>query len=229
MASCRNLWAAALLPLGMFLIAPLAAHADPIQIGGSVRTTPVFGMPNTYEFFVLLLGGDRFDVPLARVPTPAELVCSPCAPDQLIDVSTAFTLAGSSLTGTAEVNGVPYHRVFGEGELNFLASPLTVPADTPSSTVYLVQPSPLTATGSLRFFDKDTSQLLFDHEVFGSGTTRLYLVGAEGGPVGAPNSFYFIDYGLAEPHPPVPEPSTLLLFGTGAVLLTRMVRRTLGA
>jgi len=226
MVSTREFCAAALLTAGTFC-APLAAHADPIQIGGGVRTSAVPGMANTYEFMVILLGGDRFDVPLPRIPTPPELVCSPCAPGQVIDVSTTFTLAGSSLTGTAEVNGVVYPRVFGEGELNFLASPVTVPVETPFSTVYLVQPLfPFTATGSLKFFDQDTSQLLFDHDVFGRGEGYLFLVGAKGGGhTSPPNSFFFVNYSLAAPHPPIPEPSTLLLFGTGALLLTRMVRR----
>jgi PEP-CTERM motif-containing protein len=217
----RALCAAALVTAGT----PLGAYADPIQIGGGVRTQPSFGVPNTYELVVATLGLDSFNVPIPSTLTSAQQACSPCSPGQVIDVSTTFTLGGSSLTGIATVDGVGYPQVFGEGELAIHASPITVPAEPGPSPVFRVPAFSFTATGSLRFFDQTTSQLLFDHDVFGSGEVFLFLVGSQGRPIGItdpPYSVYFENYALNQP---VPEPGTFVLFGTGALLLSRLSRK----
>jgi hypothetical protein len=204
---------------------PLGAYADPIQIGGAVRTQPFFGVPNTYELVVSTFALDSFNVPIPITLTSAQQACSPCSPGQVIDVSTTFTLGGPSLTGIATVDGVGYPQVFGEGELAIHASPITVPAEPTASNVFLVPTFSFTATGSLRFFDQATSQLLFDHDVFGSGEVFLFLVGSTGGTVGTsdpPYSVFFENYSLDQP---VPEPGTFFLVSTGALLLTRLSRK----
>jgi hypothetical protein len=205
----------------------LAANADPIQIGGAVRTQPFFGTSNTYELVVTTIELDSFNVPIPVTLTSAQQTCSPCSPGQVIDVSTTFTLGGSSLTGIATVDGVGYPQVFGEGELTIHASPITVPAEPFPSQVFRVPAFSMTATGSLRFFDQATSRLLFDHDVFGFGEVFLFLVGSNGGAIGVadpPYSVFFETYALNQPAP-VPEPGTVFLLGSGALLLSRLHRK----
>lgn len=217
MACCCRFYGAVLLVMAICCLNPLLAEADSIQIGGAVRTTPFLGVPDSYTLVVSSFGyqeprtTDFFFLPIPGVPTSAEQMCSPCAAGQVIDVSNTFVLGGAGFVGFGQFGGVAYPQVFGEGQLTFDVSPLTVPVA--SSPVLF----PFTATGSLRFFDLDTSHLLFDSAVFGSGIGLLTLVGSPGGPY----SFYNINYPLNDP---VPEPGSFVLVGTGALVLTRRLR-----
>lgn len=64
--------------------------------------------------------------------------------------------------------------------------------------------APVTFSGTLSGFDVDTGALLFRHSLSGTGTGRVLFYG--------PNPpFFDYQYSLA----PVPEPTTLLLLGSG--------------
>ena len=150
--------AAAVLLWATGIATPPAAHADPIQIGGGIQPSTTGG--DNYQWATLFLDKTFF----AHIPhplTPAEQLCTPCSPGQMIDLSTTFSLAAQGLWSRSAV-GVT-RDAFGEGELTFHIPLLP----SPSALVLNIR-FPLIATGFLRIVDLDTSEVLLDHSVYGS-------------------------------------------------------------
>jgi hypothetical protein len=169
-----------------------------------------------YPTFAALpaLDGSFFIANIPRPLTPAEQLCTPCAPGQVLDLSTTFSLSATGLFFNPEGFGRP---AFGEGQLTYTSAPVTVPVSLPGSLGFGLQ-FPLTATGFIRIIDSETS-VLIDNPVVGSGRGLLFLTGT-GADV--PYSFSSVNYSLADP---VPEPGSLLLTSLGALYLARQVRR----
>jgi hypothetical protein len=70
------------------------------------------------------------------------------------------------------------------------------------ATLFLIK-VPFTTTGFVRLVDRSTSEVLFNGDVFGAGTTLLFLAGTgtSGQILGPPCSFFFLNYPLADSSP----------------------------
>lgn len=189
-----------------------AVHAEPVSIGGSLRSSPTDS--GSLRWATLFFGGDMFLGEMPRPLTPGEELCTPCSPGQVLDLSTTFTLAADGLWFTSPDE--PGRPAFGEGQLTFAGTPVTVPVRTAGGGFELT--FPLAATGFLRFVDAETSNVLFENSVFGTGVGGLLLTGPNSA---VPYSFAAFRYDLADP---VPEPTSIVLTGTGVLWLARHAR-----
>jgi hypothetical protein len=137
---------------------------------------------------------------------------------------------GSIGSGTATVAGTSYDRIYFDGELRFRSADVTAPPSTPNG---FTVSQPFTFSGYLIGVpDRGSSPEVFRPALTGHGTVTasfLPLVAVEGYP--PIFDFQTIRYEFASDAvpDPVPEPATLLLFGSGlgAALFRKGVRRRL--
>jgi hypothetical protein len=209
------------LVLTLVATAPAAAETILIRHGGVGFDT---GTPPG-----LTLGGDGFLLQ-SLFPSIGEFdLCNsgPCLPGDVITPSTVF---GGESRGFALGNGTATigDETFGDdagpgaltfrGTLSFDAEPVVIPdaGDFPIVT------SPFTLTGTVLGFDAAAATTpLFAVDVFGTGVTTLLLQRLENDSSGG-YWFLGVDYQITDP---VPEPATLLLFGSGAAAVALRARR----
>jgi PEP-CTERM motif-containing protein len=188
-------------------LVPVGVHADPVQItSGFLTSSGSFGSAD-FQF----VGADFVAVGTAEpgVVWPS-LQCFPCTSGDVISMNTDYS--GTIGGGSATVDGTSYERVTFGGELMFRSSPTIAPAMAGAFTVS----QPFAFSGRLLGFlnyNLPTEQLAFERLLAGRGTVTASFGANPSG--GAPIfSFQTVRYDFTS-DAAVPEPATLLLFGTG--------------
>ncbi len=203
----------------ILVLVPVTATAEPILIrsGGVGFDT---GDPPS-----LGLNGDGFSLTSLFPSIASPIACSPgaCGAGTSVSLSTVFgvpylgfgfAVIGDNHYGTSFAPGSAV--VFG-GRLSFNAATLPVEGEIPPGESFLRLTSPFVLTGNIAAFpDLNATVPLFEVEVAGSGLARLLLNRDASGMY----RFGAVDYTIQDP---VPEPATLLLFGSGVAAL--MIRR----
>jgi PEP-CTERM motif len=205
----------------ILVAAPARVSADPIPLaGGTVQTRPPFwAAPGSYWMVLVLPGNEVYDLAVPQTLTPAQQLCTPCAPGQVLELTTTFDLGGEAYGGNHDGRSV-----YGEGQLTFASAPVTVPQSPPAGLFPIW--FPFTTTGFVHLVDRSTSEVLFSENVFGAGTALLFLVGTgiNAVPLGPPYSFFFLNYPLDD-STPTPEPASVLLLATGLAGVFTAVRK----
>jgi hypothetical protein len=189
------------------------AVADPLVVRGSASSFVVLDFEG--DFF--RLAGNGFAVNLTGPDNLSHFIvsprpgCDPCRPGDVWDPS--FRTAGEIElgAGNAQFGAVSHSAVTLFGALDFAAIPQRF---QPPTNEFFFMRAPFTFNGRIR--GVAGGQEVFAEDFLGAGTAfRVFDPTSAGKWVGGENQF---QYRFADSSQPVPEPTTLLLVGTGAAI-----------
>lgn len=199
------------------LCVPPSAAADAIRVASGRFAIDV-------EFDRFRFAGEGFDLvgalpPSEHVPGVLGPVCSTCRPGDIVDFS--FRTIGEVFAGSgpAQFGGETYSEVFYLARLSFTATPTAFPAATGPGVSFR---QPFTFEGTIRAFtDAQLTQFAFGATLRGAGDAGNFFFNSGPGTY-APDEPGTATYVFADTQP-IPEPTTLLLLGSGIAGL--MLRR----
>lgn len=190
----------------MLVITP-SVYADPIVINsGSVSI--IAGVSPTYT-----LSGQNFSVTALDAGQALISPCSPCLSGNPTGIDSL--LLGNLGHGTAIINGITFNNVNFLGGFELRAGLIVLPVGMTSFT----RTSPFSFVGAISGCEE--SSLVCVNEVFstiqlvghGIATVQFDFVSIQ--PSGA--SLYRVNRFTYEFQPEIPEPTTILLFGSGLI------------
>jgi hypothetical protein len=193
-------------------ISATGAAADPIRVTSGSLSFDTGGPP---AFSLVTSSGELFEAEGFRLDWPATCFYQ-CSPGVVIPISIVATESNDG-SMFFQANGVDLFPV-----MQFVISgpSVTLGSDTgtPDGPFEVFQ-RPFTFVGQLTGYTSPdrTGTPIFDVSLTGSGTADLRTVFEDGS-----YSFSSLDYNFEAS--PVPEPATLLLVGTGVVLIWRRRR-----
>jgi hypothetical protein len=204
--------------LGLCLT-PSVARADTVTItGGELTAVGIFG------FTTFTLTGDGFSASGGREPGGVGPACAPCVAGDPVTFDSTFAGEFTLGSGPATVNGLSYSRVYYYGDLSFDGE--TIPFPAGSATIELTSPfvlrsdpaNPSFLAGNLdsQFLQPDVFRVMLT----GSGVATAVFRQGPGGLF----SFDRVTYAFAAPAP-VPEPTSIVLAGSGLLAVWRARRR----
>ena len=199
---------------------PNAVRADPLTLSGLSH----FQLDFEGDLFHFV--GSSFDlrgrtetgVFIPRVHAPS---CDPCFPGDLVNLS--FRTIGEVDLGTGDgtVNGLDFQSLTYRGSLQFDVTPVVFPAIPPDHIGGFPISAPFRFSGFLRAFEGDDE--IFAHALRGIGVAHESFISDNGLPPFDTGVEGETPYPFDDPTP-VPEPSTAVLVGLGAVALSRVRR-----
>lgn len=198
---------------------PRPAAADPVVITSGYLTVNEVLITNAR----LVLNGDGFalDAFAESFSSLLSLACLPCAPGTSVNLGGSFE--GPRAAGSAFVDGVAYSSIFLDGMTGTFSSPAFQISGAQSVTIS--RPFTFSATISGYLLDPWVHGLTdpaFTKTLSGRGTaSATFLYNDADTPL-----FWAEDlrYDFADAAP-IPEPATLLLFGTSATIVALRRRR----
>lgn len=208
----------AVLVLASVAILPRSAAADPVEI-----TSGYFSAGTLTTYAQTTMNGDDFGLNafLDAYISTLSLRCVPCAPGTTLDLGGSFE--GPQAGGSAVVDGVSYPEIFLDGMTGTFSSPSFTISGEQSVTVE--RPFTFSAVVSGYLLDPNVfgvTDPAFTKTLVGSGTASAAFLYN-----GVETPLFFgtaLRYDFANVHT-TPEPTTLLLIGTGAALAGLRRRR----
>ena len=211
------------------LLCSSVAAADPVRFGGTAAGTVREVTSGEYQVTsgedgFWNLSGDGFSFVGTGLGSSLPFwTCGFCLPGTPVGLDAALLPGDFSDSGTADLNGTHYEQVYWTGRLDFDSEYVTAGADVRAS-------APFHFTGSLSAFlnETRTGTPLFSTELTGTGTVHIRffreLVSDPSVPGGPWAEVFSVRYAF-EDQTPVPEPTTLVLIGSGLAGLAASRRR----
>lgn len=203
------------------LLSGTAAVAEPVRM---ITSGNVYQLVEDGETgFTFAGSGFRLNGEVSSRPASR---CAPCTPGEAFDLSATMT-PRLFPPGTATINGRTYDAVFFSGTFNFNAGSVSVP-DVPTGGPGVFPTAPFSFDGMLAGYADIslTGTPLFSTALAGGGMASIGFFNYSGSLSADGFNYTFKDTA------PVPEPGSLLLFGSGAAWIAsrwRSRRRTTAA